>query len=81
MNCENTCGNVEVLEDVTEIDERGLRRLAQSRGCFVAKTGSTYQVIGYGYSGIPLTDDEAWAVLQSFPQVQTLSGRGVPVTV
>jgi hypothetical protein len=58
--------------DVTEIDERGMRRLAQSRGCSVTKMGSDYMV-----SGVTVSDDECWSVLSAMPQVQTLSGRGV----
>lgn len=56
----------------TEIDERGIRRLAQSRGCSVTKNGDTY-----GCCGVEgLSDDEVWAVLSDCPQVQTLSGKG-----
>lgn len=62
---------MEVFLDVTEIDERGLRRLAQSRGSQVTKSGSEYVV-----NGVTLSDDEAWDVLSLMPQVQTLGGRG-----
>lgn len=77
--CGNTCETVEVLEDVTEIDERGLRRLADSRGCLLAKEGSVYRILGRDLYWLELSDDEAWAVLSDMPQIYTLSGRGVLV--
>lgn len=58
--------------DITEIDERGVRRLAQSRGTRVARTG----VNVYEFSGVTLSDDEVWSVLSGMPQVQTLGGKG-----
>lgn len=57
--------------DITEIDERGLRRLAASRNANIAKVGSDYTV-----SGVTVSDDEAWAVLSAMPQTHTLGGRG-----
>lgn len=59
----------------TVIDERGIRRLAQSRGCDVSKSGDTYSCCGVD----GLTDDEVWAVLSECPQVETLGGKGRPV--
>ena len=61
--------------DVTEIDERGIRRLAQSRGASVARCGDTYC-----FNGVCLSDDEVWSVLSALPQVQTLGGKGRPVS-
>lgn len=58
--------------EVSEIDERGVRRLAQSRGTTVSRTG----VNSYVYQGVPMTDDEVWSVLSVLPQVETLSGKG-----
>ena len=58
--------------DITEIDERGIRRLAQSRGTSVTRTG----VNSYVFNGVSLSDDEVWSVLSTMPQVQTLSGKG-----
>lgn len=58
--------------NVTEIDERGIRRLAQSRGTSVTRTGEN----AYIYNGVTLNDDETWAVLSALPQVQTLGGKG-----
>lgn len=69
----------EVFVQETEIDERGLRRLAQSRECSLIKTGNEYQVLGAGIVGIPLTDDECWDVLSAMPQIYTLGGRNRPV--
>lgn len=66
---------IEFLE-TTEIDERGIRRLAQSRGTSVARSGESYS-----YNGVVLSDDEVWGVLSALPQVQTLGGKGRPVTV
>lgn len=62
---------MEVFLDITELDERGLRRLAQSRGVTLNKNGPEYWV-----SGVNLSDDEAWDVISLLPQVQTLGGRG-----
>jgi hypothetical protein len=70
--------NVAFLEE-TEIDERGLRRLAQSRDCLLMKDGSEYTIWGAGIGGIVLSDDEAWDVLQTLPQVYTMGGRNRPV--
>ena len=56
----------------TEVDERGIRRLAQSRGTSVTRTG----VNSYVYNGVPMSDDEVWDVLAALPQVQTLGGKG-----
>lgn len=61
--------------EVTEVDERGIRRLAQSRGTSVTRTG----VNSYVFNGVPMTDDEVWASLSVLPQVETLSGRGVRI--
>lgn len=58
--------------EVSEIDERGIRRLAQSRGASVTRTGNN----AYVFNGVPMTDDEVWAVLSVLPQVQTLGGKG-----
>lgn len=59
-----------VFIEETEIDERGLRRLAQSRGCSISKNGSEYTVMG-----ATMTDDEAWSVIHAMPQRYTLGGR------
>lgn len=59
--------------DITEIDERGIRRLAQSRGTSVTRTGPN----AYIFNGVTMSDDEVWSALSVLPQVQTLSGRGV----
>lgn len=72
--------NVTFLEE-TEIDERGLRRLAQSRDCSLLKDGNEYQIYGAGIGGISLTDDEAWDVLMTMPQIFTMGGRNRLVTV
>lgn len=58
--------------EVNEIDERGVRRLAQSRGTSVTRTGENT----YIFNGVSLSDDEAWSVLSAMPQVQTLGGKG-----
>lgn len=58
--------------EISEIDQRGIRRLAQSRGTMVNRTGEN----SYVFSGVPMTDDEVWSTLSALPQVQTLSGRG-----
>lgn len=58
--------------DITEIDERGIRRLAQSRGTSVTRTG----INAYVFNGVPMTDDEVWSVLSVLPQTQTLGGKG-----
>lgn len=69
---------IEFIEE-TEICERSLRRLADSRGLLLSKNNNTYQIFGKGISGIELSDDETWSVLQTFPQHYTLSGRYDPV--
>lgn len=66
--------NVAFLEE-TEIDERGLRRLAESRNCYLVKDGTDYEIWGAGIGGITLSDDEAWDVLMTLPQVYTMGGR------
>ena len=58
----------------TEIDERGLRRLAASRSARIMRDGSEYVV-----QGVRMSDDEAWAVLSALPQTHTLSGKNVPL--
>lgn len=58
--------------EVSEIDERGIRRLAQSRGTSVTRTGEN----AYVFNGVALSDDEAWSVLSTLPQTQTLGGKG-----
>lgn len=66
--------NVAFLDE-TEIDERGLRRLAQSRDCWLMKDGNQYEIWGAGIGGISLSDDECWDVLQTLPQLYTMGGR------
>jgi hypothetical protein len=61
---------MEVFLQETELDERSLRRLAQSRDCLISKSGSEYTV-----KGVTLSDDEAWDLLWTMPQVYTLGGR------
>lgn len=56
--------------EVNEIDERGIRRLAQSRSCPISKSGSDYTV-----KGVTMSDDEVWSVLSAMPQTHTLGGR------
>lgn len=58
--------------EISEIDERGVRRLAQSRGTLVRRTG----VNAYEFNGASMSDDEVWSVLSAMPQVQTLGGKG-----
>lgn len=58
--------------EVSEISERGIRRLAQSRGTSVTRTGDN----AYVYNGVAMDDDEVWSVLSALPQVQTLGGKG-----
>jgi len=58
--------------EVTEIDERGIRRLAQSRGTSVSRTGEN----AYVFNGVAVSDDEVWSVLSALPQTQTLGGKG-----
>lgn len=58
--------------EVSEIDERGIRRLAQSRGTMVTRMGSNR----YVFNGVEMSDDECWSVISEMPQVQTLGGRG-----
>ncbi len=55
-----------------EIDERGIRRLAQSRGTSVTRTGEN----SYVWNGVAMSDDEAWDTISRLPQVQTLGGKG-----
>lgn len=69
---------VEFLEE-TEIAERSLRRLADSRSCLLVKDGNQYEIWGAGIGGILFTDDETWDVLSTLPQQYTLSGRYDPV--
>lgn len=57
--------------EISEIDERGIRRLAQSRGTTVTRTGAN----SYVFNGVPMTDDEVWSALAVLPQVQTLGGK------
>lgn len=54
-----------------EIDERGIRRLAQSRGTSVTRMG----VNSYMVNGVLVDDDEAWSMLSAMPQLYTLGGR------
>lgn len=68
-----------VFIEETEIDERGIRRLAQSRGTSVTRNGSVWNILGAGIDSIDLTDDECWDVLGAMPQQYTLSGRNIPV--
>lgn len=56
----------------TEIEERGIRRLAQSRGTMVTRIG----VNEYLFNDVAVTDDEVWSLLQAIPQTYTLSGKG-----
>ena len=74
--------NTSTLEflDVTEIAERSLRRLADSRSCILVRTDDTYQILGAGMVGINFTDDEVWEVLTALPQHYTLSGRYDPLS-
>ncbi len=74
--------NTSTLEflDVTEIAERSLRRLADSRSCILVRTDDTYQILGAGMVGINFTDDEAWDILSALPQYYTLSGRYDPLS-
>lgn len=58
--------------EVSEIDERGIRRLAQSRGTMVTRTGDN----SYVFNGVEMSDDECWSAISEMPQVQTLGGRG-----
>ena len=51
-----------VFLDETELCERSIRRLADSRECTVIKDGNEYQILGAGIVGIPMTDDECWDV-------------------
>lgn len=59
----------------TEIAERSIRRLADSRDCTVVKNGAEYQIFGAGIAGVTLTDDECWDVLAALPQVRNRRGR------
>ena len=56
--------------EVTEIAERSIRRLAQSRGTTVTRNGDQYTC-----AGVAMTDDEVWAYLSNLPQVGNLRGR------
>lgn len=56
--------------EVTEIAERSIRRLAESRGCSVTRNGDTYTCCG-----VEMTDDEAWDCLSALPQVASRRGR------
>lgn len=58
--------------EISEIDQRGIRRLAQSRSTMVTRIG----VNSYEFNGVTLSDDEVWEVLQNLPQTHTLSGKG-----
>lgn len=69
---------MEFLE-VNEIAERSLRRLADSRSCYLTKDGDQYEIWGAGMGGILFTDDECWDILSALPQQYTLSGRYDPV--
>lgn len=60
---------MEFIEE-TEIAERSIRRLAQSRGTSVSRSGDSYF-----YKGIALSDNEVWDVLSSQPQVASRRGR------
>lgn len=55
----------------TEVSERGIRRLAQSRGTMVTRTGEN----AYVFNGVAMDDDEVWSVISTLPQVQTLGGK------
>ncbi len=58
--------------EANEIDERGIRRLAQSRGTSVTRTGEN----SYVWNGVAMSDDEVWDTISRLPQVQTLGGKG-----
>jgi len=61
--------------ETTEISERALRRLAQSRGYTLVKDDLSY-TIGEGLAaGISLSDDECWALLSSLPSVPPQGGK------
>jgi hypothetical protein len=57
--------------EVCEIEERGIRRLAQSRGTSVTRTG----VNSYVFNGVSMTDDEVWDAISALPQVGNRRGR------
>lgn len=59
----------------TELCERSIRRLAESRNCLVTKNGSEYEVTSADLSGILFSDDEVWEVLSAMPQTHTRGGR------
>lgn len=52
--------NFEFFEE-TVVDERAIRRLAQSKGCTVTRSNGTWNCCG----AEQLDDDEVWSVLQS----------------
>lgn len=81
MSTQTQTETLEFIEE-TEIAERSLRRLADSRSCILVKDDATYKIYGAGsnFSGVALTDDEAWDVLSALPQQYTLSGRYDPVS-
>lgn len=60
---------MEFIEE-TEIAERSIRRLAQSRGTSISRMGDTYF-----YRGVALSDNEVWDVLSAQPQVASRRGR------
>ena len=45
----------------TVVDERAIRRLAESKGCKVSRENSMWNCCG-----VMLNDDEVWAVLQNY---------------
>ncbi len=57
--------------ELTEIDERGIRRLAQSRGTSVVRTGPN----AYVWNGVSMDDDEVWHALSALPQTGNRRGR------
>lgn len=62
---------MELFEEITEVSERGIRRLAQSRATKVTRTGDN----SYVFNGVAMDDDEVWSVLQGLPQKFTLGGK------
>lgn len=58
--------------EISEIDERGIRRLAQSRSIRVTRNGFN----SYEWDGVELSDDELWDILEGLPQSFTLGGKG-----
>lgn len=57
--------------EVNEIEERGIRRLAQSRGTSVTRTGEN----SYLWNGVAMNDDEVWDVITALPQTGNRRGR------